>query len=125
LNVIEAFTSMTGQQITVSLVQSLIGELADVQEERPISIADIERVVADRYKLKGALLRSQKRTKEIAHARHVAMYLARTLPMRRYRRSAEGRDHTSVCMPLTKSKGWLRTTGASRRKSSSSSDAPG
>jgi hypothetical protein len=124
LNVIEAFTSMTGQQITVSLVQNLIAELADVQEERPISIADIERAVADRYKLKGALLRSKKRNKEIAHARHVAMYLARTLPVRRYRKLARILVIVTIpqsCTPATKSKAWSRKIGASRRKSSSSS----
>ena len=110
LNVIEAFTSMTAQQITVSLVQSLIGELADVHEERPISIADIERVVADRYKLKGALLRSKKRNKEIAHARHVAMYLARTLTsasLPQIGRNFGDRDHTSVLHACNKIKGMV------------------
>src|SRR5215831_8464944 len=110
LNVIEAFTSMTSQQITVSLVQSLIGELADVQEERPISISDIERVVADRYKLKGALLRSKKRNKEIANARHVAMYLARTLTsasLPQIGKSFGDRDHTSVLHACNKIKGMV------------------
>jgi chromosomal replication initiator protein len=110
LNVIEAFTSMTGQQISVSLVQSLIGELADVQEERPISIADIERVVADRYRLKGALLRSKKRNKEIAHARHVAMYLARTLTnasLPQIGKNFGDRDHTSVLHACNKIKGMV------------------
>jgi chromosomal replication initiator protein len=110
LNVIEAFTSMTGQQITVSLVQSLIAELADVQEERPISITEIERVVADRYKLKGALLRSKKRNKDIAHARHVAMYLARTLTnasLPQIGKSFGDRDHTSVLHACNKIKGMV------------------
>lgn len=110
LNVIEAFTSMTNQHITVSLVQSLIGELADVQEERPITIIDIERVVADHYKLKGALLRSKKRNKEIAHARHVAMYLARTLTnasLPQIGKSFGDRDHTSVLHACNKIKGMV------------------
>lgn len=110
LNVIEAFTSMTAQQISVSLVQSLIGELADVQEERPISIPEIERVVADRYKLKGALLRSKKRNKDIAHARHVAMYLVRTLTnasLPQIGKSFGDRDHTSVLHACNKIKGMV------------------
>jgi chromosomal replication initiator protein len=101
---------MTGQQITVSLVQNLIAELADVQEERPISIADIERAVADRYKLKGALLRSKKRNKEIAHARHVAMYLARTLTsasLPQIGKNFGDRDHTSVLHACNKIKGMV------------------
>ena len=95
---------------SVSLVQSLIGELADVQEERPISIADIERVVADRYRLKGALLRSKKRNKEIAHARHVAMYLARTLTnasLPQIGKNFGDRDHTSVLHACNKIKGMV------------------
>jgi chromosomal replication initiator protein len=106
LNVIEAYTTMTGQEITVGLVQSLIGELSEA-EDRPITIADIERVVAEHYKLKGALLRSKKRNKEIAHARHVAMYLARTLTnasLPQIGKDFGGRDHTSVLHACNKIK---------------------
>jgi chromosomal replication initiator protein len=109
LNVIEAYTSMTGQAATVGLVQSLIGELAESQE-RPVTIADIERVVADHYKLKGALLRSKKRNKDIAHARHVAMYLARTLTnssLPHIGKNFGDRDHTSVLHACNKIKGMV------------------
>jgi chromosomal replication initiator protein len=109
LNVIEAYTSMTGQDITVALVQTLIVELAETQE-RPITIADIERVVADHYKLKGPLLRSKKRHKDIAHARHVAMYLARTLTnasLPLIGKNFGDRDHTSVLHACNKIKGMV------------------
>jgi chromosomal replication initiator protein len=106
LNVIEAYTAMTGEDITVSLVQTLIVELAETQE-RAITIADIERVVADHYKLKGPLLRSKKRHKDIAHARHVAMYLARTLinaSLPQIGKNFGDRDHTSVLHACNKIK---------------------
>jgi chromosomal replication initiator protein len=106
LNVIEAYTAMTGQEITIGLVQSLIGELSETKE-KPITIADIERVVADHYKLKGTLLRSKKRNKEIAHARHVAMYLARTLTkasLPQIGKNFGDRDHTSVLHACNKIK---------------------
>jgi chromosomal replication initiator protein len=109
LNVIEAYTSMTGQDITVPLVQSLIVELAETQE-KPLTIADIERVVADHYKLKGPLLRSKKRHKDIAHARHVAMYLARTLTnasLPQIGKNFGDRDHTSVLHACNKIKGMV------------------
>ena len=109
LNVIEAYTSMTQQDITIGLVQSLIGELSEV-EEKPISISDIERVVSDHYKLKAALLRSKKRSKEIAHARHIAMYLARTLTsasLPQIGKDFGDRDHTSVLHACNKIKGLL------------------
>jgi chromosomal replication initiator protein len=109
LNVIEAYTSMTGQAATVGLVQSLIGELAESQE-KPVTVADIERVVADHYKLKGALLRSKKRNKDIAHARHVAMYLTRTLTnssLPQIGKNFGDRDHTSVLHACNKIKGMV------------------
>ena len=107
LNVIEAFTAMTGQEITVGLVQNLISELAETQE-KAITITDIERVVADHYNLKSALLRSKKRDKDIAHARHVAMYLARTLTnasLPQIGKLFGDRDHTSVLHACNKIKG--------------------
>jgi chromosomal replication initiator protein len=109
LNVIEAYTAMTGQEITVGLVQSLIGELSETTE-KPITITDIERIVADHYKLKGTLLRSKKRNKEIAHARHVAMYLARTLTnasLPQIGKNFGDRDHTSVLHACNKIKGMV------------------
>ncbi len=109
LNVIEAYTTMTGQDITVALVQSLIGELSET-EEKPVTTTEIERVVADHYKLKSALLRSKKRNKEIAHARHVAMYLVRTLTnasLPQIGKSFGDRDHTSVLHACNKIKGMV------------------
>jgi chromosomal replication initiator protein len=109
LNVIEAYTAMTGQEITIGLVQTLIGELSET-EEKPITVGEIERVVADHYKLKSALLRSKKRNKEIAHARHIAMYLARTLTnasLPQIGKDFGDRDHTSVLHACNKIKGLL------------------
>lgn len=109
LNVIEAYTTMTGQDTTVELVQNLIGELSE-SEDKPVTITDIERVVADYYKLKSALLRSKKRNKEIAHARHVAMYLARTLTnasLPQIGKNFGDRDHTSVLHACNKIKGMV------------------
>ena len=107
LNVIEAYTAMTGQDITIGLVQTLIGELSET-EEKPLTIGDIERTVADHYKLKASLLRSKKRNKEIAHARHIAMYLARTLTnasLPQIGKDFGDRDHTSVLHACNKIKG--------------------
>jgi chromosomal replication initiator protein len=109
LNVIEAYTAMTGQEITIGLVQTLIGELSET-EEKPITVGEIERVVADHYKLKSTLLRSKKRNKEIAHARHIAMYLARTLTnasLPQIGKDFGDRDHTSVLHACNKIKGLL------------------
>ena len=100
---------MTSQEITVGLVQNLIGELSET-DDKPITMHEIERVVADHYKLRCALLRSKKRNKEIVHARHVAMYLVRTLTsasLPQIGKSFGDRDHTSVLHACNKIKGMV------------------
>jgi chromosomal replication initiator protein len=92
------------------LAKNLLGELAE-GEDRPITIAEIERVVADHYHVKTALLRSKRRHKDIAHARHVAMYLTRELTnasLPHIGKTFGDRDHTSVIHACNKIKGMLK-----------------
>ena len=110
LTTVEAFASITGQEITLGLAKSLLGDLAE-GEDRPITIAEIERVVADHYHIKTALMRSKRRHKDIAHARHVAMYLTRQLTdasLPHIGKTYGDRDHTSVIHACNKIKGMLK-----------------
>ncbi|MGQ4809180.1 Chromosomal replication initiator protein DnaA [Candidatus Entotheonellaceae bacterium PAL068K] len=125
LNVIEAYTAMTGQEITVGLVQNLIGEISG-DENKPITIPDISPVVADHYKLRSTLLRSKKRTKEVgggarAPCGHVPGANSNQFIL--HRKSAKILVTVTIrrcCMPATRSRAGSTMTGASRRKSSSS-----
>ena len=110
LTTVEAFASITGQEITLGLAKSLLGDLAE-GEDKPITIAEIERVVAEHYHIKTALLRSKRRHKDIAHARHVAMYLTRQLTdasLPHIGKTFGDRDHTSVIHACNKIKGMLK-----------------
>jgi chromosomal replication initiator protein len=67
--------------------------------ERRITVDEIQKLVADYYKLKQADLLSERRTRAVARPRHVAMYLAKQLTTRSYPdigRRFGGRDHTTV-----------------------------
>jgi len=67
--------------------------------ERRITVDEIQKVVADHFKLKQADLLSERRTRAVARPRHVAMYLAKQLTTRSYPdigRRFGGRDHTTV-----------------------------
>jgi chromosomal replication initiator protein len=67
--------------------------------ERRITVDEIQKVVADYFKLKQADLLSERRTRAVARPRHVAMYLAKQLTTRSYPdigRRFGGRDHTTV-----------------------------
>lgn len=110
LTTVEAYSSITGQEITLELAKNLLGELAE-GEDKPITIAEIERVVADHYHVKIDSLRSKRRPKDIAHARHVAMYLTRELTdasLPHIGKTFGGRDHTSVIHACNKIKGMLK-----------------
>ena len=110
LTTVEAFASITGQEVTLEATKNLLGELAE-DEDKPISIAEIERVVAGHYHVKTALLRSKRRHKDIAHARHVAMYLTRELTkasLPHIGKTFGDRDHTSVMHACSKIKGMLK-----------------
>ena len=110
LTTVEAFGSITGQEITLGVAKNLLGDLAE-GEDKPITIPEIERVVADHYHIKTALLRSKRRQKDIAHARHVAMYLTRQLTnasLPHIGKTFGDRDHTSVIHACNKIKGMLK-----------------
>ena len=109
LTTVEAYASITGQEITLGLAKNLLGASAE-GEEKPITIAEIERVVADHYHIKTASLRSKRRHKDVAHARHVAMYLTRELTNASYPQIGKtfgDRDHTSAIHACNKIKGML------------------
>ncbi|MDH7500373.1 MAG: chromosomal replication initiator protein DnaA, partial [candidate division NC10 bacterium] len=59
---IVAFSSLTGRKIDLELTQEILKELVD-KEEKSISIADIQQVVAEYYSLKVSDLKSKNRNK--------------------------------------------------------------
>ncbi len=73
-----AMSSLTGQKITVEMAKSSLRDIISL-EERPITVQMIIEEVARFFELKPSELKSRQRTKELANARKVAMYIARTL----------------------------------------------
>ena len=66
---------------------------------RQITVENIQKTVADYFKIKVADLYSKKRTRQIARPRQVAMWLAKNLTSQSYPSIGEafgGRDHTTV-----------------------------
>jgi chromosomal replication initiator protein len=93
-----AFTSITGQQVDVSLAEQLLRDLL-YEERRQLSMEAIQRAVADHYGLKVTDLKSKRRTESISTPRQVAMYLCRTLTSHSLPEIGKvfgGRDHTTV-----------------------------
>jgi chromosomal replication initiator protein len=93
-----AYSRFNGQPITLELAKEALKDLLAVQN-RLISIENIQKTVADYYKIKVAEMYSKKRSRVIARPRQVAMALAKELTQNSLPDIGEafgGRDHTTV-----------------------------
>jgi chromosomal replication initiator protein len=93
-----AFSSLTGSEITVELAKEVLSEFLGAPRG-PISVARIQQAVAEIYGVPVERMKARGRASQIAHARQVAMYLARELTHLSLAQVGEhfgGRDHTTV-----------------------------
>ncbi len=99
-----AYARFSKLPISVELAKEALKDLLAVQN-RQISIENIQKTVADYFKIKVADMYSKKRTRIVARPRQMAMYLARELTNLSYPEiglSFGGRDHTTVLHACTK-----------------------
>lgn len=93
-----AFTSLRGRAIDLPLAQSILKDTLSSKEES-VTIATIITKVSSYFDVTEEVLRSKKKTQEVAQARQVAMYLARTLTQMSLKAIGSyfgGRDHSTV-----------------------------
>lgn len=88
----------TGRPISIDLVREALKDLLALQD-RLVSVDNIQRVVAEYYKIKVADLHSKRRSRSVARPRQVAMHLAKELTNHSLPEIGDafgGRDHTTV-----------------------------
>jgi len=93
-----AYSRFTGHQLSLELAREALKDLLAVQN-RQISIENIQKTVADYYKIKVAEMYSKKRSRIIARPRQMAMALAKELTPLSLPDIGEafgGRDHTTI-----------------------------
>ena len=96
---IVAYSSLTNKEITVDLASEALKDIISKKQSKNITINLIQDVVASYYNLKIDELKSQRRTRNIAYPRQIAMYLSRKLTDMSLPKIGEefgGRDHTTV-----------------------------
>jgi chromosomal replication initiator protein len=101
---ISAFCNLTGREMGTDLAQEVLAELWG-EEDKVISIDQIQRRVSEAYGLKLSELKAKSRTKAVAFPRQVAMYLARQLThasLAEIGRAFGGKDHTTVLHAVEK-----------------------
>jgi chromosomal replication initiator protein len=98
LNTLCANARFTGRDITESFAQEVLRDLLLVHD-RQITIENIQKTVAEYYKMRVADLLSRRRTRTIARPRQMAMALSKELTEHSLPEIGEafgGRDHTTV-----------------------------
>ena len=99
-----AFCALTGQEMTTDLAQDVLSDLWG-EEERIITIEQIQRKVSDFFGIKLSDLKAKTRTRAISFPRQIAMYLARqltTASLMEIGRAFGGKDHTTVLHAVEK-----------------------
>jgi len=93
-----AHSSLTSLPIDTEMAKVVLKDLI-VDDEKPITVELIQKIVCDYFGLKIQDIRAKKRTKEIANARQIAMYIAKrntNLSLSEIGRYFGGKDHATV-----------------------------
>ncbi len=93
-----ANAQFTGKEITVEFVKEALRDLISAQDKQ-VSIENIQKTVAEYYKIKVSDLLSKRRNRSIARPRQMAMSLAKELTNHSLPEIGEafgGKDHTTV-----------------------------
>lgn len=88
----------TGEAISEAFVQESLKDLLALQDKQ-VSIDNIQKTVANYYKIRVADILSKRRTRSVARPRQLAMALAKELTNHSYPEIGDafgGRDHTTV-----------------------------
>jgi chromosomal replication initiator protein len=108
-----AYARFSQKEIAIGLAREALRDLLSIQN-RQISIENIQKTVADFYKIKVADMYSKKRPASIARPRQIAMYLAKEMTQKSLPEIGDsfgGRDHTTVLHAV-------RKIGGERQKNS-------
>jgi len=100
-----AIASLRGEPISKSLAQDAIRNIAKEEESGVITIQQIQKAVAQTYKLTNEELLSKNNARQISHPRQVAMYLCKNLTKHSYPeigRAFGGKHHTTVMHSVEK-----------------------
>ena len=99
-----AYSRFSHKDINITLAREALKDLLSIQN-RQIGVENIQKTVADFYKIKVADMYSKKRPASIARPRQIAMYLAKEMTQKSLPEIGDnfgGRDHTTVLHAVRK-----------------------
>ncbi|MEK7774304.1 MAG: chromosomal replication initiator protein DnaA [Candidatus Zixiibacteriota bacterium] len=93
-----AFASMKSAPVDLEMARKVLSDYGS-QQRKEVTIDSIQKKVADHFNVEAVMLKAKKKSAEIVVARHVAMYLARSLTkssLKLIGNAFGGRDHSTV-----------------------------
>ncbi|MEI6084826.1 MAG: chromosomal replication initiator protein DnaA [Verrucomicrobiota bacterium] len=96
---VASYSSLTGKEITIDSLETLLRDALHEEAKRTITIDSIQKKVAEHFDIRLADMTSRRRPQNVAFPRQVAMFLSRTLTDRSLMDIGEtfgGRDHGTV-----------------------------
>jgi chromosomal replication initiator protein len=96
---VAAYAPLTGKEITIDSLETLLRDVLHEEAKRTITVDAIGKKVAEHFDIRLADMTSRRRPQKIAFPRQVAMFLSRTLTDRSLVDIGEsfgGRDHGTV-----------------------------
>jgi len=99
-----AYASLTGREVSLDLTQEILRNVIE-QDEKHVTIENIQKFTAEYYQLKVTDLKSRNNSKSVAMPRQVAMYLCKSLThasLPEIGRSFGGKHHSTVIHSIKK-----------------------
>jgi chromosomal replication initiator protein len=106
-----AFAELEDRPLNSETVAEALKDIIKAPAHRPVTIENIQEVVAEHFGIKVAEMKSKRRTRNITFPRQIAMYLARELTdssLPEIGTVFGGRDHTTVIHAYEKIEGELK-----------------
>ena len=96
---IASYNALIEQRLDLNSVEKLLSDLFQEEAAAQVTIEQIQKRVADYYKIRSSDLMGRRRTSAIVFPRQVAMFISRTLtsdPLKTIGEAFGGRDHGTV-----------------------------
>jgi chromosomal replication initiator protein len=93
-----AQSSLTGKPIDKEMAKTILRDIIE-EEEKPLTVEHIQKVVCEHFAIKISDMKAKKRTKEVALPRQIAMYLSKqltNLSLNDIGKNFGGKDHATV-----------------------------
>jgi chromosomal replication initiator protein len=93
-----AQSSITGKPIDLEMAKNILKDIIE-DDEKPVTVENIQKIVCEHFALKIADMKAKKRTREVALPRQIAMYLSKqltNLSLNDVGKYFGGKDHATV-----------------------------